>query len=59
MFWTFLIGGFLGLIVFPPIGIGLWIIDLIWLWLCSTYTIAVGIVCVLLFLWGCFYTIYK
>lgn len=57
MFWTFLIGGFLGLIVFPPIGIGLWIIDLIWL--CSTYTIAVGIVCVLLFLWGCFYTIYK
>lgn len=23
MFWTFLIGGFLGLIVFPPIGIGL------------------------------------
>ena len=57
MFWTFLIGGFLGLIVFPPIGGALWVIDLIWL--CSTYPIAVGIVCVLLFLWGCFYIIYK
>ena len=57
MFWTFLIGGFLGLIVFPPVGVALWVIDLIWL--CSTYPIAVGIACVLLFLWGCFYIIYK